>query len=97
MDIDENKVPEYGTNARLRLCSQQLDKLGHGVAHGFRFRRHVLGTTDVDLPGAVAGEIGGRKDASAHAGTKQGSVPSSMVSFEDAPRVGAPDETRKSA
>lgn len=43
MDIDEHKVPEYRTEARLRLCSQQLDKLEHCVAHGFRFRRQVLG------------------------------------------------------
>src|SRR2546430_675760 len=54
MDIDEHKVPEYCTNACIGLCSQQLDQLGHRVAHGFGFRRHVLGTADVDLPGAVA-------------------------------------------
>src|SRR5207249_1994280 len=28
-------------------------------ARGFGFRRHVLGTADVDLSGAVTGEIGG--------------------------------------
>src|SRR6266480_2270011 len=52
MDIDEHKVPEYGTNACIGLCSQRLDKLGHRVAHGFGFRWHVLGTADVDLAGA---------------------------------------------
>src|SRR6266513_3808029 len=59
MDIEEHKVPEYGTNACIGLCSQQPDQLGHRVAHGFGFRRHVLGTADVDLSGAVTGEIGG--------------------------------------
>src|SRR6266513_1078454 len=59
MDIDEHKVPEYCTNACIGLCSQQLDQLGHRVAHGFGFRWHVLGTADVDLAGAVTGEIGG--------------------------------------
>src|SRR5204863_1092783 len=59
MDVDEHKVPEYCTNACIGLCSQQLDHLGHRVADGSGSRRHVLATADVDLAGAVTGEIGG--------------------------------------
>jgi hypothetical protein len=33
---------------------RHVHELGHRVANGFGFRRHVLGTAEVDLPGAVA-------------------------------------------
>src|SRR5882757_7091379 len=88
MDIHEHEVPEYRTNACIRLCSQELDKLGHRVAHGLGFRRHVPGTANVDLPGAVSGEIGGGQDASADTGAEQCAVPGSMVPFEDVPCIG---------